>query len=253
MKFDVETVIAAYCQGVFPMADSRTGELAWYQADPRAILPLEGFHVPRSLGKRYRSGRFRITLDQAFPAVMAGCAAPRPGHPETWINDEILDVYCQLHGHGLAHSVEAWLPEGEAAERYLSPAGADGRGADGVADGGTHGGAERDGDGRGSDCSAGLVADDEAFLVKADGWRLVGGLYGVSLGGAFFGESMFSRAADASKVCLVRLVEHLRQREFALLDVQFHNDHLAKFGIVEMAHRDYLPVLEAAIEMDVMW
>lgn len=191
-----ELVIRAYSVGAFPMADSRgSGVVHWYRPDPRAVLPLdERFHVPRSLGKRVRSGRFDVTRDRAFGEVIRGCAAPRPGHPETWINGEIVRVYEELHGLGVAHSVEAW----------------------------------RDGE-------------------------LAGGLYGVALGGAFFGESMFSRQTDASKVCLVHLVEHLRARGYVLLDVQFVNPHLARFGVEEIPAAAYDRRLRAALAMAVTW
>lgn len=188
-----------YCAGAFPMADGRTGDVHWYRPDPRAILPLDGsLHVPRSLAKRVRAGRFRITRDQSFERVIRACAEPRPKHPDTWINDDIIGVYVRLHRLGFAHSVEAW----------------------------------------------------DAHSPDA---ALVGGLYGVALGGAFFGESMFSRATDASKVCLVHLVEHLRARGFTLLDTQFTNEHLVQFGVQEIPGDEYLRRLEAALSMDVTW
>ncbi|MFW6060298.1 MAG: leucyl/phenylalanyl-tRNA--protein transferase [Phycisphaeraceae bacterium] len=195
-------VLRAYCLGAFPMAHGRRGAIEWFSPDPRALLPLEPgrFHVPKSLARRVRSGRFHVTHDQAFERVIRACAGPRPGEPDTWINDEIIRVYTELHHMGLAHSVEAWTSPTEQTDETLA-----------------------------------------------------GGLYGVALGGAFFGESMFSRRTDASKVCLVKLVEHLRQRGFALLDVQFHNPHLAQFNLYELPHRDYLERLQAALAMPVRW
>ena len=158
-------LIQGYCQGLFPMAHSREGPIQWYSADPRGILPLDGFHVPKSLARRCRNGRFKIVFDRDLEAVIRACSLPRPGAEETWISDSIIQAYVQLHYMGLAHSVEALLPDPATGEN-----------------------------------------------------KLVGGLYGVSLGGVFFGESMFS--TDASKVCLVRLVEHLSDRGYALLDTQ---------------------------------
>ncbi len=186
----------AYCAGAFPMADGRDGSIRWYSPDPRAVIPLEedGFNVPRSLGKRVRSGCYRVTMDRAFQEVIQACAQPRPADPDTWINPQIVEVYNELHHAGLAHSVEAW-----------------------------------------------------------DGDDLVGGLYGVSLGGAFFGESMFHRATDASKVCLVALVEHLRAKGFGLLDVQFVNPHLEQFGVTEIPNAAYLGRLHEALESGAMW
>lgn len=196
-----ELVVRGYCLGAFPMARSRTGKIEWYRPDPRAILPLDRFHVRRSLAKRVRNGGFRITLDAAFERVMAACSEPgQPGtaREDTWISPEIARVYTELHRLGVAHSVEAW-----------------------------HDGPEGD--------------------------RLVGGLYGVALGSAFFGESMFSREKDASKVCLVHLVEHLRARGYTLLDVQFVNPHLVQFGVEEIPNEEYLQRLAEALEADVTW
>jgi len=199
--FTPELVVAAYCQGLFPMAQSRRGRINWYSPDPRAILPLDQFHVPRSLAKVMRSGRFILTRDRAFAQVIEACSQPRPQQPQTWISPRIMAVYTALHQAGLAHSVEAWQ------------------------------------------------LDDGAQQPT-----LVGGLYGVSLGAAFFGESMFSRRTDASKVCLVHLVEHLRARAFRLLDVQFHTDHLARFGVTEIPRAEYLRQLHEALECsEVVW
>jgi leucyl/phenylalanyl-tRNA--protein transferase len=166
------------------MADAASGDITWYSPDPRAILPLDKFRVPRSLRQRIRKNPFDIRVDTAFETVMRLCAS----REETWISAEIIGVYTQLHRAGYAHSVEAW-----------------------------------------------------------DGGRLVGGLYGVALGGAFFGESMFSTMADASKVALVSLVERLRTRGFVLLDTQFTTEHLGHFGVVEITRSEYLTELEGAL------
>jgi leucyl/phenylalanyl-tRNA--protein transferase len=194
-----ELVVRAYCVGAFPMSDARDGEIRWYSPDPRALLPLEeeSFKVSRSLRRRVNSGCYRVTMNRAFERVIRACAEPRPSEAQTWINDAIIDVYCQLHAAGLAHSVEAWAGEGDP--------------------------------------------------------ELVGGLYGVSLGGAFFGESMFHRATDASKVCLVKLVEHLRDNGFSLLDVQFVNPHLEQFGVYEISRDEYLERLEQALNSGARW
>jgi leucyl/phenylalanyl-tRNA--protein transferase len=188
-------LLNAYAHGVFPMADSRDGEVSWYTADPRAILPLDAFHVPRGLRRVLRRRPFDIRMDTAFREVMIGCSEPRLADGDTWINLPIIAAYGQLHDLGYAHSVEAWSYDGQ----------------------------------------------------------LVGGLYGVSIGGAFFGESMFSRVSDASKVCLFHLVEHLRARGYALLDVQFHNPHLQQFGVIEITAAEYLARLREAIALDVTW
>src|SRR5438477_533968 len=159
IDLDPETLLSAYAQGIFPMAE-RDGSIRFYTADPRGVIPLDppqAFHVPGTLRQVVRQGRFKIRINHDFPATMRGCMKNRPGG--TWINEELIAAYLRLHEMGFAHSVEAWH-EGE----------------------------------------------------------LAGGLYGVSLGGAFFGESMFHRKSDASKVALVHLVERLRARGFELLD-----------------------------------
>jgi leucyl/phenylalanyl-tRNA--protein transferase len=204
-----ELVVRAYCAGAFPMADGRDGTIQWFSPDPRAVIPLEedGFLVPRSLRKRVRSDCYRVTKDRAFEEVIRACAQPRADDADTWINPRIVEVYCELHNAGLAHSVEAWAP--------------------------------------GSDQMGSCQPYEKEVLV--------GGLYGVSLGGAFFGESMFHRATDASKVCLVALVEHLRARGFGLLDVQFVNPHLEQFGVKEISSEAYMTRLHAALESGAMW
>jgi len=185
-KMTPELIVAAYCQAIFPMADER-GRIGWYSPDPRAIFPLDAFHVPRSLRKTMKKEPFELRVDDDFEGVMRGCA----DRDTTWINDEILENYCALHEKGLAHSVEAWQ----------------------------------------------------------DG-KLVGGLYGVSLGGAFMGESMFSRVTDASKVCLVALVERLRARGYELLDSQMPTEHLQKFGQILIPREEYLRRLAHALTLE---
>lgn len=185
-----DLLLQAYRIGYFPMAEDRfSREVFWVRPDFRGIIPLEGFHIPRSLKKVVRRDRFEIRVDTAFRDVMEGCAMPQTHREQTWINSQILDAYSQLYDLGLAHSVEAW----------------------------------RDG-------------------------KLVGGLYGVSLGGAFFGESMFSLETDASKVALVHLIGRLRAGGYKLLDTQFQNDHLMQFGTLEIEADDYLLLLKPALE-----
>jgi leucyl/phenylalanyl-tRNA--protein transferase len=182
---DSSLLIAAYAQGIFPMALEH-GEIGWFSPDPRGILPLDAFIVPKRLARVVRQGRFDIRIDTAFEAVMRACAEAR--EDGTWISDEILDSYVALHARGLAHSVEAWR-----------------------------------------------------------GGALVGGLYGVHIGGAFFGESMFHRETDASKVALVALVERLNTRGFSLLDTQWTTAHLSQFGAIEIPRDEYLRRLTAAM------
>ncbi len=193
-----ELLLWAYPNAIFPMVDMRTGEVQWFSPDPRAILPLDAFHVPKSLARVVRSGRFQVRSDTAFEAVMRACAQPRLDREETWIDERLIRAYTDLHRAGFAHSVEAWL----------------------------------DGD-------------------------LVGGLYGAHIGAAFFGESMFSDAeaggTDASKVCLVYLVELMRERRFRLLDTQFKTPHLERFGCVEIRRAAYLERLHDALRVEAGW
>lgn len=190
-------LIWAYSRGVFPMAETRAGDIGWYCPDPRAILPLDTFHVSRSLRRSVKQGQFHITTDTVFERVILACAEPRSEHPETWINQQIIDAYITLYNIGRAHSVEAW--------------------------------------------------DNKTR------WQLLGGLYGVTLGGAFFGESMFSREPDASKVCLVHLVEHLCRQGFTLLDTQFSSPHLKQFGVIEIPREEYSLKLQEALRLQVDW
>ena len=160
--------------------------IEWFSPDPRAILPLDNFHVPHALRRLLRRDVFEMTIDTAFSEVIRGCAKRK----DTWISREIIQSYTRLHELGHAHSVEAWK-EG----------------------------------------------------------KLAGGLYGVAVGGAFFGESMFHRVTDASKVALVTLVEHLRARKFVLLDTQWLTPHLQQFGGIEISRNHYLRLLRRAVEL----
>ncbi len=208
----LDMLLWAYSQGMFPMAQGRRAEAKWYTANPRAILPLDGFKVSRSLRQRIKRGDFEVRFDTAFEQVIRTCALPRPSTGGVWINEQIIDVFVEAHEAGFAHSVEAW-------------------------------GTPRD-------------EDEQARQEReatGDGRVLVGGLYGLALGGVFCGESMFSRATDASKVCLVHLVEHLKSQGFALLDSQMNNDHMAQFGTVDIAHEEYLRRLAIALELEVEW
>jgi len=182
-----EGVELAYRHGIFPMADERSGEVLWFRPDPRAVIPLDGFHVSRSLARTLKRGRFEIRADTDFEGVMRGCADRPEG---SWIDDRFIAVYGALHRGGKAHSVEAW----------------------------------REG-------------------------RLVGGTYGLALGGAFMAESMFHRETDASKVALAALVQHLTERGFTLLDVQYLTPHLASLGAIEIPRSDYEARLAKALTL----
>jgi leucyl/phenylalanyl-tRNA--protein transferase len=187
-RLEPQHLLSAYAQGVFPMAD-RFGRIQFYTADPRGIFPLDSFHVPQSLRQFMRKDPppFEIRINSDFDATMRGCMTGHEGG--TWINDDLIRAYSELHHLGFAHSVEAWA-----------------------------------------------------------GGQLAGGLYGVSLGAAFFGESMFHRQRDASKLCLVHLVERLKERGFELLDTQATTEHLHRFGAVDIPADEYLLKLRRALQ-----
>jgi leucyl/phenylalanyl-tRNA---protein transferase len=179
-------LLEAYCRGIFPMA-MESGEIAWFSPDPRGIIPLDSFHVPHGLKRSLRKNHFEIKINTAFEAVIRACG----DRSETWISQEIVQSYLNLHDLGFAHSVETWRNN-----------------------------------------------------------ELIGGLYGVSVYGAFFGESMFHRASDASKVALVALVQRLQERRFRLLDTQYITQHLRLFGAVEISKAKYMRLLKQALALD---
>ena len=189
-EITADILLKAYMCGIFPMAETRdTEELFWIDPKERGVLPLDSFHVSKSLVKAIRNEPYVITADKAFARVIRGCAAPRIGHEDTWINGTIMTLYEELYERCFAHSIECW-----------------------------------------------------------QGDELVGGLYGVSIGAAFFGESMFHTKTNASKIALCYLVARLKAGGFTLLDTQFVAEHLNQFGVKEIARDDYLKRLETAIE-----
>jgi leucyl/phenylalanyl-tRNA---protein transferase len=184
-RLDPRLLLQGYATGIFPMADSRdANELFWVEPRNRAIIPLNRFHISRSLRRTLRTGPFTVTRDRDFAAVITSCA----DREETWINDELEHAMLALHASGHAHSIEVW-----------------------------------------------------------SGDRLVGGLYGVKLGRAFFGESMFSRMRDASKVAMAWLVARLKAGNYTLLDCQFMTDHLASLGAVSIPRETYVALLSVAL------
>jgi leucyl/phenylalanyl-tRNA--protein transferase len=181
-------LLRAYATGIFPMAEGRDEKTVfWVDPEQRGILPLDQFHLPRRLSRTVRNSSLEVRADTAFEAVIQACSEPAAERLETWINDEIIRSYTQLHRLGFAHSVECWRGE-----------------------------------------------------------HLVGGLYGIALGGAFFGESMMSRERDASKIALVHLVARLRHGGYTLLDCQFITQHLKQFGTIEVLRERYLELLGEA-------
>ncbi len=186
LKLTPELLLRAYAAGVFPMAEGRDDpDIYWVDPRYRGILPLDGFHISRSLARRMRKGAYTVRLNGDFAAVVTACA----NRDETWINGEIFSLYNELHQMGSAHSFEIWQ----------------------------------------------------------DG-QLTGGVYGVTLGAAFFGESMFSTRTDASKLALAHLVDHLRLCEFQLFDTQFITPHLASLGAQGLGRATYHRMLEDALQ-----
>ena len=193
MSINLDLLLQAYANGIFPMSDARDDpDTFWIEPEDRAILPLDGFKLSKSLAKTLRQDRFRVTSDTAFAQVISTCGESQPDRLDTWINPDIEAAFCALHALGRAHSIECW-----------------------------------------------------------SGDRLVGGLYGLALGQAFFGESMFSRETDASKIALAWLVARLKIGGFTLLDCQFMTDHLASLGAIEITQANYLALLEAALSKPV--
>lgn len=179
----------AYEEGAFPMT-MEDESVQWFQPRYRALFPIEGIHVSRSLAKQIRRGRFRVTFDTAFEEVMRGCLRPSGN----WISEEFIRVYTLIHHQGWGHSCEVWM-------------------------------------------------DD----------RLVGGVYGIAIGGCFCAESMFHRETNASKVALSAMVDQCRELGFVIFDAQIMNPHLASLGAYEVPHVEYMSRLQGAIAITTPW
>ena len=188
----VNSLLNAYSIGVFPMAEFRDDpNLFWVDPQTRGIIHLSRFHVPKKLRKIVRGNKFLVTFDKDFSAVIRECAAPTARRPQTWINNQIKEIYTSLHLEGYCHSVECWRKN-----------------------------------------------------------QLVGGLYGIALKGIFFGESMFSKETDASKVALVHLAARLSAGGFDLIDTQFITRHLCRFGAIEVSRKKYHKLLSSALKIE---
>jgi leucyl/phenylalanyl-tRNA---protein transferase len=187
-KLTADDLIYGYMNGIFPMADN-DGTLYWYSPEPRAVIPIETYKPPKSLRPVINKKTFEVRISADFEQVMRNCASARKGDGETWISEEIIEAYCELHKMGLAYSVETYLDN-----------------------------------------------------------QLVGGLYGVSIGAAFFGESMFYKVPDASKVAFHYLMEILKHQNYELLDTQFINDNVKRFGAIEIPRSEYVKILKSSLE-----
>jgi len=197
IDFTAENILRAYAYGLFPMADSAGSSIVhWYCPEMRGQLAIHDLHIPRRLLKDVKrmvlgSKPYEIKINSAFKDVMSACAQTKKGREETWINQPIIDVYCDLHAQGHAHSVECWQD-----------------------------------------------------------YQLIGGLYGISVGGAFFGESMFSHTRNASKITLVHLAARLWKAQYSILDTQFTNPHLEQFGVYEVPYNCYISSLQGCLNAD---
>jgi len=211
-----ELLLNAYRRGVFPMAVGKRGDIGWFSPDPRAVIPLDDrFHIPHGLRRVLKQNKFIVTFDTNFESVIRACAQRQEG---TWISKQIIESYGALHRLGHAHSVEVWLRPKTVAPRQAR-----------------------------EDKPAEQGASMPSASRSADP---VGGLYGVHVGGAFFGESMFHRVTDASKVALVALVQRLRSGGFTLLDTQWQTPHLKQFGTFEISSKQYRKLLDRALQLD---
>ncbi len=182
-----DDLINGYRNGIFPMADA-DGTIYWYAPEPRAIIPISSYKPPKSLRPILNKKLFEVRINTRFEDVMRACAIPRSTDDETWISEEIVNAYTQLHQLGMAFSVEAFRND-----------------------------------------------------------QLVGGLYGVSIGSVFFGESMFYREANASKVAFHYLMEILKHQGYYMLDTQFINDNVRRYGAVEVSRADYMTLLRKGL------
>ena len=187
---DPNTLLRAYAQGIFPMADSKNGKIEWYSFEPRGIIDLDDFIVPKRLLRYIKNLKYKIKIDFSFEQVMRECSN-RPEEEKTWISEEMIESYVNLHRLGFAHSVEVYIEN-----------------------------------------------------------KLVGGLYGVTLKGAFFGESMFNRVSNASKIALYHLIQNLNLKRYRLLDIQMLTPTTEVFSAKEITREEYLEKLAYALEIN---
>jgi leucyl/phenylalanyl-tRNA---protein transferase len=186
-SLEPDALVAGYLNGGFPMdEEGARGAVGFYITDPRTVIPVEAFRVPRSVRRALVRWNFEIRMDTAFAEVVQACAEPRGGG--VWLTPRLAEAYERLHERGVAHSVEVWHSD-----------------------------------------------------------RLVGGLFGVALGGLYTSESMFHRVSDAGSAAIVATAEHLHTHGFVLWDVQMTSPHVARFGAVEITHDEYLRRLESAL------
>jgi leucyl/phenylalanyl-tRNA---protein transferase len=208
-----EWLLEAYSHGIFPWPMWADEPIAWWSPDPRAIIELDALHVSRRLQRTLRSGKFRVTCNQAFESVIRSCATAGDRRDNTWLTPAMIEAYCRMHTLGHAHSIEVWLP---------LPLG----------------------EGRGEGALPAIAHPD--LRLKGEEMRLVGGTYGIAIGGLFAAESMFHTSCDASKVAVVNLVGHLRARGYEMLDIQQWTPHTGRLGAITIPRAEYLRRLATA-------
>lgn len=190
IPFNEEVLLNAYCHGYFPMGEEESDDIEWYRPDPRAIFPLDEFHISRSLAKKLKKKEYEVRINSCFQKIITLC---RNQHKEgIWITEKMIAMYSSLHSRGFAHSLEIYQKN-----------------------------------------------------------ELAGGLYGVSMGGAFFGESMFHLQTDCSKIALCELVFRMKQKGMILLDTQFSTPHLEHFGVKTIPDSEYYSLLGKAVALPV--
>ncbi|MBT5231671.1 MAG: leucyl/phenylalanyl-tRNA--protein transferase [Methylococcales bacterium] len=183
-RLSSKRLLDAYRQGIFPWYNSDDDPVMWWSPDPRLVLFPEGLKISKSLRKTIKKAPYEVSFDQAFEAVLDGCAEPRDYEEGTWITSNMRSAYIDLHQQGYAHSVECW-----------------------------------------------------------DDGELVGGLHGITLDHIFFGESMFHRKTDASKIAFVHLVQFLKAKQYAMIDCQVKTEHLMSLGATEIPRQQFSGLL----------
>lgn len=178
-------VLHGYANGIFPMAEpDEEKTIYWYEPELRGVILTSEFKCSKNLRREYAKQNYQYFINRDFEGTMRACA----NREETWISEEIIEVYCGLMEMGYGYSFEVW-----------------------------------------------------------DGEDLVGGLYGVAMGKVFFGESMFHKVTNASKLALVYLIEWMNTFDLQLLDCQFITEHLKQFGAKEIPQSDYMQLLKQYI------
>jgi leucyl/phenylalanyl-tRNA--protein transferase len=217
-RLSPDWLLDAYQHGIFPWPMWDDEPIAWWSPDSRAIIELDALHISRRLKRTIRSGRFRVTCDRDFEGVIHGCGTAGGRRDNTWLTPSMTRAYCQMHALGHAHSIEVWsdlpLPQGEGW------------------------------------CEGAPSAYPHPH-PKEEGIYLVGGTYGIAIGGLFAAESMFYRVRDASKVALACLVAHLKARGYTLLDIQQWTPHTGSLGAIEISRLEYLRRLARAVTLPV--